>query len=391
MGETLNSLSRRFSDNGFLQGTSTGSDNTGICEDGSVGVVGKRQKLHSNPLSADYLLGYDNRHDIDDHPHTRQEYSIDSMNGLQASLSAINNMNTTHSSTFSHPTLTTTAQQIPTMCNATFNNTESVLSDHSSNETGAHLVDFATTAMGWSAYPSAHAHHLSVHGRVRYGLGHSLWQLSLLWSLVLSKTPFPYKLQETPSCGQSPTTGATIVLGSHPVMYGQHVCHGIYQQIRRYPLLQPEHLGNGHMALLLSELNTIINTIRSIPLQPSDASSCQFAHQTEWTLPRRTFLWLKRLLCILELPFPSVVDQYLFSELGHFIRSIIPSPPWKLVLSTLQSLTQRPQLATLITPNWPSAPWFPLVLQPVQQPFLLLLLEDLVQEEDKHLLRKNPY
>lgn len=199
------------------------------------------------------------------------------------------------SSTFSHPTLTTTAQQIPTMCNATFNNTESVLSDHSSNETGAHLVDFATTAMGWSAYPSAHAHHLSVHGRVRYGLGHSLWQLSLLWSLVLSKTPFPYKLQETPSCGQSPTTGATIVLGSHPVMYGQHVCHGIYQQIRRYPLLQPEHLGNGHMALLLSELNTIINTIRSIPLQPSDASSCQFAHQTEWTLPRRTFLWLKRL------------------------------------------------------------------------------------------------
>lgn len=97
MGETLNSLSRRFSDNGFLQGTSTGSDNTGICEDESVGVVGKRQKLHSNPLSADYLLGYDNRHDIDDHPHTRQEYSIDSMNGLQASLSAINNMNTTRS------------------------------------------------------------------------------------------------------------------------------------------------------------------------------------------------------------------------------------------------------------------------------------------------------
>ncbi|CEG67692.1 hypothetical protein RMATCC62417_04084 [Rhizopus microsporus] len=154
MSETLNSLSRRFPDNGFLQGTSTGSDNTGICEDGPVEVIGQRQKLHSSSLSTDYSLGYDDRHDVDDHLHTGKEYSIDSTHGLQAFLSAINDMNTTrsihwhndgdsaeqHSSTFSHPTLTTAAQQIPTIRDTTFNYTESPLSDHSSNETGTRWI-----------------------------------------------------------------------------------------------------------------------------------------------------------------------------------------------------------------------------------------------------------
>ncbi|CEG65316.1 hypothetical protein RMATCC62417_02119 [Rhizopus microsporus] len=87
---------------------------------------------------------------------------------------------------------------------------------------------------------------------------------------------------------------------------------------------------------------------------------------------------------------PSVVSQCLFSELGHFIRSTIPNLPWNLVLLTIQWLTQRLQPAILITPNWPSAPWFPLALRLTQQPPLLFRQEDLVSEDDHHLIKKNP-
>lgn len=115
---------------------------------------------------------------------------------------------------------TMATQQIPTICNATFNNTESPLSYHSSNKTRTHLMDFATAAMEWLAYPSAHARHSSVHGCVGHGLGNSLWQSSLLWSLVLSRTPFPYHLQGTSSCGQSSKASTTIPFRTHLTMYG---------------------------------------------------------------------------------------------------------------------------------------------------------------------------
>ncbi|RCH86808.1 hypothetical protein CU097_007622 [Rhizopus azygosporus] len=181
-------------------GQAAGSDNTGICEDGPIGVVGQRQKIHSNPLSADYSLEYDDRHGINDHFRTRQENSIDLTNGLQTSLPAIDDMDTTrsihwnddgdstgeHSSTFSHPTPTAAVQQILTICNITFNNTESSLSYHSSNKTRIYLMDFATAAMEWLAYPSAHS-------RTGWGIVCGNRRFSGLWSSQERRFHINYK------------------------------------------------------------------------------------------------------------------------------------------------------------------------------------------------------
>ncbi|CEG82469.1 hypothetical protein RMATCC62417_16538 [Rhizopus microsporus] len=248
-----------------------------------------------------------------------------------------------HSSTLLRPTPTAAAQQISTICNTTFNHTESPLSYRSSNETRTHLVDFATSALEWSAYPSPHTHHSSVHGCVRHGLGNSLWQSSLLWSLVLSRMLFPYQLQGTPSCGQSPTADATITLGTHPAMYGQHIYLGIYQQIWRYPLLQPGRLGNGHMELLLSELHTIVDAIRSIPLRPR-RRSVSSAHASErmdlaiegfpsvgppvGPLPPRPIRHTQEHqdsanFYVMNIPPASSMDQRLFEELDHFLQTAV--------------------------------------------------------------------
>lgn len=168
------------------------------------------------------------------------------------------------------------------------------------------------------------------------------------------------------------------------------------------PLLQPGQFSDGHMAFMLLELYPVIDAIRSLP-------SRQLAHQTEWTLSQKMFLLLGHLrglhhLDLIATPQNAKIPTSFVTRSYHpqalwtkafsgnwatLSGRLYLALSWNLVFPILQKLIQYRQAATLITRNLSSAPWFPLALQLARQPFLLLLQEDLVNEDDHHPIKKN--
>ena len=116
---------------------------------------------------------------------------------------------------------------------------------------------------------------------------------------------------------------------------------------------------------------------------PADAPSRAMTSETEWSLPRPTFEWLDRHLG------PHHVDLFASAEttqLPRYVsRTMDPKalwvnafsrpwthlanqrllivPPWNLLAPVIDRLRRHPQPATLITPTWPSAHWWPTLMQ----------------------------
>jgi hypothetical protein len=67
-------------------------------------------------------------------------------------------------------------------------------------------------------------------------------------------------------------------------------------------------------------------------------------------------------------------------------------PPWNLISKIVLKLTHQPQSATLITPTWPSAPWWPLLLNMTTSPAITLPPQSVQHVNDLQTpLTSNPH
>ena len=138
---------------------------------------------------------------------------------------------------------------------------------------------------------------------------------------------------------------------------------------------------------------------------PADAPSRAMMREAEWTLPRTTFEWIDRHLgphhvdlfasastallprYVSRTPDPQALWVNAFARpWTHlaYLRLLIV-PPWNLLPQVIARLQHQPQPATLITPTWPSAHWWPTLLQlstkePLQLP---------INDDDGHPLYKH--
>lgn len=125
---------------------------------------------------------------------------------------------------------------------------------------------------------------------------------------------------------------------------------------------------------------------------PADAPSRQMIQQNDWAITPSTFhhldhLWGPHSIDLFASPDNTKIPHNFVSWKYHpqaawinaFSRNwtTIPGrlylcPPWNLIPTTLLRLNQQPRPATLITPNWPSAPWWPTVTAMAQSPPITL-------------------
>jgi hypothetical protein len=144
-------------------------------------------------------------------------------------------------------------------------------------------------------------------------------------------------------------------------------------------------------------------------LNPADAPSRAIQNQIEWSLPQHTFQWLDKLWGPHHIDLfashknhllqhfvswnyhPEAIWTNAFSRPWHLMPGrLYLAPPWNLILQTLQTLLRHRLPATLITPNWPTAPWYPLALQLASRsPLTLEIPTTAENDQDSSLFKKN--
>ena len=129
---------------------------------------------------------------------------------------------------------------------------------------------------------------------------------------------------------------------------------------------------------------------------PADAPSRRLIKETEWRLPRHTFRQLDRIWGPHHVDlFASATTTHLplyvsrvhdpralwtnalarpWTHLVHLRLLIVP--PWNLIPQIMTRLRDHPQPATLVTPNWPSAHWWPSLLHLATGPPIELPVDD---------------
>lgn len=144
-------------------------------------------------------------------------------------------------------------------------------------------------------------------------------------------------------------------------------------------------------------------------MNPADAPSRALNSQIEWQLPPTVFHHLDLMLG------PHSVDLFA-SPQNHLLPTFVTwnyhpkamttnalsmdwtkiqgrlfiNPPWNLISLIAKKLLFTQTAATMITPNWPSAPWYPLMLQLTQTPPQVLLIPKDPPQRDPGPLMKNP-
>lgn len=142
---------------------------------------------------------------------------------------------------------------------------------------------------------------------------------------------------------------------------------------------------------------------------PADAPSRQMIQQNDWALSPLAYqqldqLWGPHHIDLFASPTNTKIPHNFVSWDHHptatwtnaFSRDwttiagrLYMCPPWNLIQRILLRLKQQPRPATLITPNWPSAPWWPtLQLMTISRPHPLppsaLSAHHLEEEEHPH-------
>lgn len=121
-------------------------------------------------------------------------------------------------------------------------------------------------------------------------------------------------------------------------------------------------------------------------INPADSPSRQMTTQIEWRIDQQYFRHLEQLWGTHDIDCfasyqnhqtqryfswkwdPKALSTNAFLTRWNRWKRVFICPPWNLLPRCLQHINQYPTAATIITPNWPSAIWYPVLLSMTQQP-----------------------
>lgn len=154
----------------------------------------------------------------------------------------------------------------------------------------------------------------------------------------------------------------------------------------------------------------IMTTYVPSQFNPADAPSRRMVTQLEWSIDRSFFRrleteWGKHDIDLFATRSNAKVSRYIawkteetawsrdaFLSDWSSMERVYACPPWAMLLRTLEKIRMDRVKATLITPWWPSALWFPIVqamamTKPMRVPREMVLP---APGHDPHILAKNP-